>query len=57
MTSTPPGGDLADLIDTALRGGAVSGYTISFTPPGVAVGDPLYELMMAADFDPARLGL
>ncbi len=57
VVTDPPGQDLADLIDTALQGGDVSGYTITFTAPGVADGDPLYELMMAAGFDPADLGL
>lgn len=53
--TAPMGADLADLIDTALRGGDVSGFTITFTAPGIADGDPLHELMVAAGFDPEQI--
>lgn len=52
--TAPTGADLADLIDTALRGGDVSGFTITFTAPGIADGDPLHELMVAAGVDPEQ---
>ena len=52
--TVPEHNDLADLIHAALQGGGVSGFTLTFTAPGIEDGDPLFELMTAAGFDPEQ---